>query len=97
MANNTGQKFGGRTKGTSNKDTAEIRNSFQLLIENNLKQLEQDLKGLEPKDRVKAILELAKFVVPLLKSTELNDVTTRTVEPITFRVINPNEVRHSIE
>ena len=75
MANNTGQKFGGRTKGTTNKDTAEIRNSFQLLIENNLKQLEQELKALEPKDRVKAILDLSKFVIPLLKATELNNVS----------------------
>jgi hypothetical protein len=75
MANNTGQKFGGRTKGATNKDTAEIRNSFQLLIENNLKQLEQDLKDLEPKDRVKTILELAKFVIPSLKATEITDVS----------------------
>ena len=89
MANTTGQKFGGRTKGTTNKDTAEIRNSFQLLIENNLKQLEQDLKALEPKDRVKAILDLSKFVIPLLKATELNDVTGLSVEPIEFRIIYP--------
>jgi hypothetical protein len=97
MANNTGQKFGGRNKGTSNKDTAEIRNSFKLLIENNLKQLEQDLKGLEPIDRIKAILELAKFVIPLLKATEITEVSTIEREPIKFVVINPNEVRHSIE
>lgn len=87
MANNTGQKFGGRKKGTANKDTAEIRNSFQLLIENNLKQLEQDLKALEPKDRVKAILDLSKFVIPLLKATDINDVSERLIEPITFTVI----------
>ncbi|MBK0383558.1 hypothetical protein I5M32_11375 [Pedobacter sp. SD-b] len=87
MANNTGQKFGGRTKGTTNKDTAEIRNSFQLLIENNLKQLEQDLKALEPKDRVKAIIDLSKFVIPIMKATELNDVSGLSVEPITFTVI----------
>ena len=91
MANNTGQKFGGRTKGTSNKDTAEIRNSFQSLIENNLKQLEQDLKGLEPKDRVKAILELSKFVIPLLKATEITEFKERSIEPIKFVVIHPKK------
>jgi hypothetical protein len=93
MANNTGQKFGGRTKGVKNKDTAEIRNSFQLLIENNLKQLEQDLKDLDAKDRVKAIIDLSKFVIPLLKATELNDISDRSIEPITFRIIDPNEVK----
>jgi hypothetical protein len=94
MANNTGQKFGGRTKGTINKDTAEIRNSFQLLIENNLKQLEQDLKDLEPKDRVKAILDLSKFVIPLLKATEITDVSEQIgFTPITINIIQPDEIK----
>ena len=72
MANNTGQKFGGRTKGIPNRTTTEIRQNFQLLIENNLETLESDLKELEPKDRIKAILDLSKFVLPTLKATELS-------------------------
>jgi hypothetical protein len=93
MANNTGQKFGGRTKGVPNRDTTEIRNSFQLLIENNLKQLEKDLKDLEPKDRAKLLLDLAKFVIPTMKATELNDISDRSIEPITFRIIDPNDIK----
>lgn len=92
MANNTGQKFGGRIKGTINKDTAEIRNSFQLLIENNLGQLEQDLKDLDPKDRVKAILDLSKFVIPLLKATEITDANGhQEISPVIIRIISPNK------
>ena len=82
MANNTGQKFGGRTKGTPNRNTEEIRQNFQLLIENNLETLESDLKELEPKDRIKAILELSKFVLPTLKSTELSTADARNIRPI---------------
>ena len=82
MANNTGQKFGGRTKGTPNRNTNEIRQNFQLLIENNLVKLESDLKALEPKDRIKAILELSKFVLPTLKSTELSTADARNIRPI---------------
>jgi hypothetical protein len=94
MANTTGQKFGGRTKGVPNRDTTEIRNSFQLLIENNLKQLEQDLKDLEPKDRVKAILDLSKFVIPLLKATEITDVSEKIgFTPITINIIQPDEIK----
>jgi len=70
------QNKNGRPKGVQNKDTAEIRTSFQLLIENNIEQLESDLKELKPFERIKMILELSKFVVPHLKSMEL---------------INPNE------
>jgi hypothetical protein len=84
----------GRPKGTPNKDTAQIRNSFQLLVENNIEQLENDLKALEPKDRVKAILDLSKFVIPLLKATELNDISEHIERtPITFRIIDPNDIK----
>ena len=92
MANNTGQKFGGRTKGTPNRNTDEIRQNFQLLIENNLTTLENDLKELKPKDRIKAILDLSKFVLPTLKATELSTVDERNIRPIVISLgsgINP--------
>jgi hypothetical protein len=76
----------GRPKGTPNKDTAVIRNSFQLLIENNLEQIEKDFKDLEPKDRIKAILDLAKFVIPLLKATELSTSTENGFKPIVIEM-----------
>ncbi len=74
MANLTGQKFGGRTKGTVNKNTIEIREHYQNLVSNNLEQLDNDLKSLETLQRLKMIIELSKFVIPTLKATELNDV-----------------------
>jgi len=88
MANNTGQKFGGRTKGTPNRNTDEIRQNFQLLIENNLTTLENDLKELEPKDRIKAILDLSKFVLPILKATELSTSTNGSINPIVISLGN---------
>lgn len=90
----TGIKTGGRSKGTLNKDTAEIRNSFQNLIENNLEQIQKDFKDLEPKDRIKAILDLAKFVIPLLKATELSTSTENGFNPIIINLgtgINPDK------
>ena len=81
MANNTGQKFGGRTKGTKNKDMAQIRDCFQNLIESNLHTLETDLKQLEPRDRIKAILDLSRFVIPQLKATD-HTITKNEIAPI---------------
>ena len=72
-----GIKTGGRTAGAVNKTTAEIREHFQNLVSNNLEQLDNDLKTLEPLQRLKMIIELSKFVVPILKATEL---TTGSVE-----------------
>ena len=72
----TGIKTGGRTVGAVNKTTAEIREHYQNLVSNNLEQLDNDLKGLEPLQRLKMIIELSKFVVPTLKATELTTTGT---------------------
>jgi len=76
MANNTGQKYGGRTKGTPNKTTAQIRNEFQILISNNIEALQNDIEALEPKERIKTIIELSKFVLPTLKAIEVTEIET---------------------
>lgn len=88
MSNTTGLKTGGRTKGTPNRTTTEIREQFQLLINNNLKTLQSDLKALEPKDRIKSIIELSKFVIPTLKAQDLILGKDLQIEPITFTIYN---------
>ena len=66
-----GNNLGGRKKGSLNKCTQNIRESFAKLLEGNLGQLEEDFEALEPKDRIKMFIELSKYVVPTLKSTEI--------------------------
>lgn len=58
-------------KGIPNKSTEEVREAFKSLVSENLEQLQSDLKKLEPHQRIKLVIELAKFVLPTLKSTEL--------------------------
>lgn len=72
----TGKKTGGRTKGTPNTNTKELREKFTLLVESNFDKLQTDIDLLEPKDRVKTLLELSRFIVPTLKAIEL---TTDTI------------------
>lgn len=90
-----GIKTGGRTKGALNKSTAEIRERFNLLLDNNFDKLQSDIDLLEPKDRIKTILELAKFVVPTLRSTELTtDNENNNFQPIIINLgagINPEK------
>lgn len=78
------EKYGGRTIGTPNNISAEIREHFQNLISDNLEDLNNDLKSLEPLQRLKIIIELSKFVVPTLKST---DLTATGKNPITISFI----------
>ena len=74
--NNTNQKFGGRTKGTPNKTTAELRERFTLLLETNIDRIQSDLDTLEPKDRIRTLLEISKFIIPTLKAVD------NTINPI---------------
>ena len=62
----------GRKSGSTNKTTTEIRKKYLELIENNFEQLEQDLQTLKASERVKAIIELSKFILPTLKATEMS-------------------------
>jgi hypothetical protein len=64
-------KAKGRPKGSSNKATSKVRESFTSLLEDNLEQLKDDFKELEPKDRIKLFLDLSKYVIPQLKQTEV--------------------------
>lgn len=74
MANTTGKKFGGRTKGTPNKMTNEIRERFQTLLNDNLDKMQSDLDALEPKERLKTLLELANYVLPKLRTIDVNEI-----------------------
>jgi hypothetical protein len=52
--------------------TTEIRKKYLELIQNNFEQLETDLQTLKASERVKAIIELSKFILPTLKATEMS-------------------------
>lgn len=64
------QKTGGRAKGTPNKATTELRERFTSLLESNFDTIQSDLNTLTPKDRIKTILEISKYVIPTLKSVD---------------------------
>ena len=79
-----GNNLGGRTPGAKNKTTETIRNAFNELLENNLPRIQTDLDQLEPKDRLKFIIDLSAFVIPKLKATEivLGESRTINIQPI---------------
>jgi len=68
-----------------NKLTSEIREQIQHLLENNLDKMQSDIDQLEPKDRLKVLLELSRFVIPTLKATEFKQDLGHTIEPIIFQ------------
>jgi hypothetical protein len=69
----------GRLAGTPNKATTEIKEAFQMLLEDNLPTLQRDISSLEPKERVKFMLELASFIIPKMKSVDLKEEKKETI------------------
>ena len=78
----------GRPKGSVNKSSNEIRETFQLLLENNIEKIQEDLNELEPKDRIKLLLDLSNYILPKLRTTEYKgeaqNITIDFSEDISF-------------
>jgi hypothetical protein len=63
----------GRPKNSRNKNTSIVRANFKKLVEDNLTSLQNDLDQLHPEARIKAIVSLAKFVLPQLTTITLQE------------------------
>jgi hypothetical protein len=78
----------GRPKGSVNKSSNEIREAFQMLLEDNLEKLQEDLNELAPKDRIKLLLDLSNYILPKLRTTEYKgeaqNITIDFSEDISF-------------
>jgi len=61
---------GGRPEGSKNKSTQKIRESIQLIVENNIESIQDSLDLMNPKDKMKFILDLMKLVLPTLRSED---------------------------
>ena len=75
----------GRPKGSSNKSTEIVKKNVALLLENNIQLVQQDLDEMQPRDRVNALLQFMKFVVPTKKAVEVDN---RISDKIKTRLIS---------
>lgn len=64
----TGVKTGGRTKGTPNKITVELRKTLKRIIAAELDALPETLEQLPSKDRIELVLKLMPFCLPKVDS-----------------------------
>lgn len=82
-----GSKTGGRTKGSSNKVTKEIKEAFKDLVEGNLGNITKWMKEVAKEDPAKALdfmHKFAQFNVPMLARTE---VTGKGGKKLTIKVV----------
>ena len=76
----------GTRKGVQNRTTQQVRKAFQLLIDDNLEQMQSDLDALTPRDRLRFIIDLSKFILPQLQAVSIDDLRDKDE----FRVITIN-------
>jgi len=60
----------GRPRGTTNKDTRELRERIKSFLDENWVSVENDMKTLEPRERVQMYERLLKYCLPTLQSSK---------------------------
>jgi hypothetical protein len=84
----------GRPKGSTNRLTQTIREQIQNLFDDNFETIQQDLEGLEPKDRLKFMIDLLPYLMPKLQSTtysqkiDLDSMTDEDLDILIERITN---------
>ena len=71
-----GNSLGGRTKGSQNKSTEIVKKNVAVLLENNIQLVQEDLDSMKPRDRVNALLQFMKFLIPTQKAVEVENRIT---------------------
>ena len=64
------EKTGGRTVGTPNKGTTVIRQRIKEYLDSEIENVFEDIKTLEPKDRVNFYFKMLNYVVPTIRPLE---------------------------
>lgn len=70
------QKFGGRTKGTPNVITSDLRHFLKQIVSQHLG---NDLMSLDPRKRAELLIRCLPYVLPTYPDTPQSDV-----EPLTL-------------
>ena len=87
------KKVGGRSKGQTNKTTAEIRDAYQRLVESNLDNMTEWLTLVaaeNPEKAMELMLKLSEYMIPKLARQEVTGADGKDLfKNITFEFGTP--------
>ena len=72
----------GKPKGAINKTSKEIREAVNEIISGNIETLQNDIDILEPKDRVRFLIDLMAFALPKLQAVAIKDFSDNQEQQI---------------
>ena len=67
----------GNTKGEPLTNQRKSLSEVSMLLENNIDTVQSDLDEMQPGDRVNALLQFMKFIIPTQKAIELDNRETQ--------------------
>lgn len=88
---------GGRPKGIGNKSTEKLREAVKKLLEDNINNIVDDLKELDPKQRLDTWVKLLEFALPKLQRVEstntidLSNLSDSDVDELIEKVISHSD------
>jgi len=62
----------GRKLGSKNKSSLKIKEAFSQIVQDNVDQLKIDIKAMKSSERVNAILQMSKYIIPTLRAVEMD-------------------------
>jgi len=75
-------RLGGRTKGTPNKTTSDLKNWLSGVLNENRNQFEKDLKLLLPEERIKVLSGLFNYIIPKQQSLSIEEQIQNETESL---------------
>ena len=92
----TREKTGGRSKGTPNKVTQDVRELFSELIQGNMSQIHKDLALLDSYQRINALIKIAQFIIPKPTENHLSINSPEDFQKVVFEFGNPVDVWNTL-
>jgi len=89
-------KTGGRSSGTPNKVTTDLRSWVNELLDRNRQQIDEDIKRLDPQQRVAIFEKLLSYAIPKMQAVEAKiDLSHLTEEQLDIIINNlSNEIKN---
>jgi hypothetical protein len=85
----------GRPQGATNIFNTEVKSQIEAILSNNfsIERINEDIKQLEPKDRLSVYLKLLEYSIPKLRSTELKEEFGNQIITVTLPVRTDEDVK----
>ncbi|QDP46507.1 MAG: hypothetical protein GOVbin4342_32 [Prokaryotic dsDNA virus sp.] len=98
-ASEAGKK--GSRKGVPNKTTKEIRDSFQMFVENNVSKFQEwidEVGKTNPAKAIELVANLGEYILPKLSRTEIEaDITAEVKPKIDYSKLDKETLKRVLE